>query len=450
MTGKHSLFLTASAVFFLAGFLAVGRAQAGQAPQTAQAAQTPDTISPGTKITMQNWRNYKTFMPDGMIALFSGKYAWKMPSDVEIDVGPTKIHPLPKQFWNAVEKYSAQTHLVKLPDGSYKLANYVAGVPFPHPEGPDKGTEIAADVTFRPGAHLYVGFPDSGTPAHFCTIDRFGSTSCMRVDYDYRQLAFNWMPGIPRVEKGAAGAWYGEWLMVEQPEDSRYTVDLTLFYQDATKPPDNYLFIPALRRSVRMSSSAPCAPLFNTDMTHDDQRVGWNGGISIFEGKWLRDQKILALVDLTTATGKFPENYDMPLGWAMPSWGKWEVLPVWVTEVRRISSMRDGYCYGKRVMYTSKDYFANVHEDLYDANMKLWKVVNIGMRARPDKLHPEWGPQYFGGGIIEQYWDMQKQQATEVFTADEKGRDLWADRYLPQYDDVAKYQSPGALKEPTH
>jgi hypothetical protein len=407
-----------------------------------------NTIPPATKITMQNWQQYKAFMPDGMIALFSGQYAWKMPPDVEMDVGPTTIHPLPKPFWDEVEKYSTQTRFVKLPNGAYKLENYVSGVPFPHPSGPDKGTEIAADVTFRPGGHLYVGMPDSGVVSSFCTMDRFGSKACTRVDYNYRQLAYNWFPGIPHMEPTAAGAWYGEWLMVEVPEESKYTADLTLYWQDVTRLPDDYVFIPALRRSLRLSTSARCAPLFGSDMTHDDQRVGWNGGASVFEGTWLRDQNILALVDMSSADGQFPDNYDMPLGWARPSWGKWEVVPVWVTDVRRIASMRPGYCYGKRIMYTTKAYFANVHEDLYDPNLKLWKVVNIGLSPRTDYLHPEWGKQYFGGGIIEQYWDMQNQHVSHVFTAAPDGKgDLWADYYRPQYDNVSKYQTPGGLMQ---
>jgi hypothetical protein len=150
---------------------------------------------------------------------------------------------------------------------------------------------------------------------------------------------------------------------------------------------------------------------------------------------------------MTTAMGKFPDNYDMPLGWAKPSWGNWEVVPVWVTDVRRVESMRPGYCYGKRIMYTMQGSFANVHEDLYDSNMNLWKVVNIGLRAREDKLHPEWGPQYFGGGVIEQYWNIQDQHVSHVFTADPNGEDLWADRYAPQYDNIAKFQTPEGLTQ---
>ena len=35
-------------------------------------ATSPDTIPPGTRITMSNWQNYKQFMSDGMAALFAG------------------------------------------------------------------------------------------------------------------------------------------------------------------------------------------------------------------------------------------------------------------------------------------------------------------------------------------------------------------------------------------
>ena len=45
----------------------------------------------GTKITMQNWQQYKQFMPLGMTKMFEGSYGWKMPQDVEMEVGPVHI-----------------------------------------------------------------------------------------------------------------------------------------------------------------------------------------------------------------------------------------------------------------------------------------------------------------------------------------------------------------------
>jgi hypothetical protein len=70
------------------------------------AASATDLIPSGTSITMQNWQLYKQFMPDGMVALFEGKYFWKMPADVEMEVGPTVIHPLPSGYIEATEKFS--------------------------------------------------------------------------------------------------------------------------------------------------------------------------------------------------------------------------------------------------------------------------------------------------------------------------------------------------------
>jgi hypothetical protein len=67
----------------------------------------------GTKITMDNWEKYKAFMPFGMTVLFEGKYQWKMPSDVEIDIGPVRNGILPKTFLDATEKYSARRTRLK-------------------------------------------------------------------------------------------------------------------------------------------------------------------------------------------------------------------------------------------------------------------------------------------------------------------------------------------------
>src|SRR5581483_8192534 len=74
-------------------------------------------IAPGTKITMQNWRQFASYMPAGMQALFEGKSYWKMPQDVELVVGPTVDHPLPLPYRQATERYASQVRLVQTADG---------------------------------------------------------------------------------------------------------------------------------------------------------------------------------------------------------------------------------------------------------------------------------------------------------------------------------------------
>jgi hypothetical protein len=55
-----------------------------------------DTILVGTKINMDNWFNYQQYMPVGMIELFKGTRFWRMPQDIEINVGPSSSNAPPR------------------------------------------------------------------------------------------------------------------------------------------------------------------------------------------------------------------------------------------------------------------------------------------------------------------------------------------------------------------
>jgi hypothetical protein len=106
------------------------------------------TLAPGTTINQSNWQQYKQFMPYGMQTLFEGKYFWKMPADVAMTVGPTKVLPFPRGHIEASEKYGSQTSVGTTPAGRHFVQGYVAGEPFLNPQDPDKGYKILADVWF--------------------------------------------------------------------------------------------------------------------------------------------------------------------------------------------------------------------------------------------------------------------------------------------------------------
>jgi hypothetical protein len=405
-------------------------------------------VTPGTVITKQNWMQYRDCFSEGVQHFWQGDLFWKMPDDVAIKVGPQHNFTLPKPYIEATEKYGGQTRLVKQADGRYRLENYVAGLPFPNPNGPDKGTEIMANDTYKMQGVVVVVAVELGNQGAFYTKDRFGNYSPEIVDATYRQLAYNWETdeGYPRVDPQAGGAWYSEWIMVEQPEQSKYTAVLTLFWQDNLKDEDDYAFVPALRRSLRLSSSARCAPLLGSDMVKDDQRVGWNGGVGKFVGKWLRDQKLLTLVEMNPkAPGNFPAEYDGMLGWPKPSWGEWETRDTYVVDVRRIPELAPGYCYGKRIDYVDKQYYGNVAEDIYDSNMKLWKVVWIG--STPGVLD-NYGEQLGFCGIVETYWDVQNDHVSYITSFNPSGAcEIWDKKVPPQWDNVTKYATPAGLSE---
>ena len=54
----------------------VACAQNSAIGSTVMAGGATALIPPGTAITMQNWQQYRQFMPDGMAALFEGEYSW--------------------------------------------------------------------------------------------------------------------------------------------------------------------------------------------------------------------------------------------------------------------------------------------------------------------------------------------------------------------------------------
>ena len=145
-----------------------------------------DTIAPGTVITMANWQQYRDFMPDGLIGLFEGKYSWQMPPDIRIEIAPTVIHPLPKNYLAATEKYSAQVRIVERPDGSLLLQNYMGGIPFPNPQEPHKGWKVLQNLWYRYGPSLLV---DHHAPG--CAISGSGNLNCQAFDAVTRQLAYN-------------------------------------------------------------------------------------------------------------------------------------------------------------------------------------------------------------------------------------------------------------------
>jgi hypothetical protein len=140
---------------------------ATQAPAEG-AAEAAATIPPGTVITAHNWQQYRQFMTDGMQAMFQGTYFWKMPPDIQMEIGPTVVEPLPRNYLAATEKYASQIKIAEPADGGLTLENYHGGIPFPAPQEPHKGWKILANLWYRYAPRLLVM---SGWD---CAVNSFG------------------------------------------------------------------------------------------------------------------------------------------------------------------------------------------------------------------------------------------------------------------------------------
>ncbi len=402
------------------------------------------TIAPGTTITMSNWQQYKQFMPYGMQTLFEGKYFWKMPSDVAMTVGPTVILPLPKGYVEASEKYGSQTSVGTTPAGHHFVNGYVAGEPFPNPQEPDKGYKLLADVWFSYVPNLYAQQFDH--PGVSCTQDRFGSIACTTIVWIYRQVGYNTDPDVPVNLPQAGNSWFTEWFMVMEPEQSKYTTNLTIFSKDPEKPEDDYVFVPALRRSLRLAVSARCAPAAGSDFVLDDYKtVGFNGGLALFRARDLGQRKMLSLIDdYTMETGKFPDDWDMPLGFPKPSWGKWQLRQDDIIDVRRIPSESAGYCYGSRMMYVDSHFHYATWIDIYDSNLNLWKIFWLGPRSATVPGVGHVTTNSTSGSV----WDVQNEHMTFLSTVDAKGvGPSFNSDAPPEYHDFTKYCTPSGLMQ---
>ena len=440
--------ILALALLFAWPSISLAQVDRSEMDQWLAASAKQGDIPVGTKITMSNWQQYQQFMPFGMVQLFEGKYQWKMPTDVEMDVGPAhQGGNLPKTWVDATEKYGSQTSVELMPNGHYLLKNYHGGTPFPNPAEPNEGWKVMANVFFAYTPAMYVK-----TPSNYGTVwsnDRYGNVAPSGLDVVYRWSAYNTDKGYPETETYAPGTWYTEWLMQESPEQARYTASLALYYIDQeTHPyPDNYVFVPALRRSLRLSTTARCAPVFGFDWTNDDAKLnGFNGSTSTYTGKFLGDRKTLNLTDFDgTKGGNFPDNYDMPLGFPKPSWGQWELRDTAITDVTRTPNEAAGYCYSHRILYADREFWSANWVDLYDSNNKLWKTI-----AYLNQVAPASGGGLQWRDIAESMaWDLQNTHAT-IWSS--YGNPKLAGAYLDfdspkEFFDGVKYGSPSGLMQ---
>ncbi|MBV8771368.1 MAG: DUF1329 domain-containing protein [Deltaproteobacteria bacterium] len=397
----------------------------------------PATIPPGTTITMQNWQRYSQFMPDGMVALFEGKYFWKMPADVSMEVGPTILHALPPGYLAATEKYSGQVRIVELPSGGLNLSGYQGGIPFPSPAEPHKGWKILANLWFR-----YVPHIAADTYGQGCYVDSYRNVNCNAGVLLFRQLSFNTDPGVPATIHGGEGKYFTDYFETVEPEQDRYNANLKIDYTDLARPEDSYVFIPSLRRYQPVSALARCAPSFGSDTTPEDFRGGYDSNMTEVKVDFVGQKKILNLMSFDMPSTGFPDSFDMPLGWPMPSWGKWQLRDVYVLSVSKLPAFAKGYCYGKRIMYVDRHFYGLLWEDLFDPQQQPWKFLAV---FRPAREAPGIGPVDEALSYDESIWDIKRQHAT-YFVDPPKGHPLYLNEQAPtSYLDITRYTTPTGL-----
>jgi len=425
---------------FIALALGVSTARSDEMPLEKQV-----PLPVGTVINTQNWQQYKDYMPGWMQVLFSGKYFYKLGPDQQIVVGPTIPKTLPKAYLANTEKYSSQVRLQELPEGATLIQNYTSGLPFPHPTEPDLGGKLLWNLWYR-----YFPRVELEPDIHTLLIDKYNAVFRQVVSNNFQRLGHVSEPGLPIYTPEAPNVDLALYTEITQPEQSKYTVSLILFFLDPTRVQEFWSFVPSLRRPLRLSASARCAPAVGTDATTDDSRAGFNMPVSDVTAHVVAHKMTLMMNHLEpqypAPVNLFDDNTlhqwwpEKGVAWP-PAPNKWELEETYIVDVKRVPSKLVGYCYGnRRINLDAVDYHMS-GEELYDMNGQLWKLFFQYQREHPNG----YGDVYESGAteFLSNITDLQNihMSLTDTFNGS-------ANTDAPkEYWSVARYASPTGLLE---
>jgi hypothetical protein len=398
-------------------------------------ASSSEAIPPGTVISIANWRKYRNLMHVGLQALFAGKYTFHLGTGPEytIKVNPTSDIKLPAAFLRDTEKFGGQARLKQNSEGGYIFEGYSAGLMFPNPAEPQMGVKVLYNAWAPPSPALVFYWFDGGFVDRYANFSRF-----LGITGRYT-LSFLSDPPYPR-EFPFAGTYFKSLLSrSDLPEQTKYTTALDLIGKDPERPGELYVFLPSLRRSLRLSQAARCAPILGTDWTNDD-----NGGVSFLVGQFnvkeIGEKKILASVNVDyqhSAKGGKTYVLTNPLpGWPLSDVAHWELRDVHVIDVTPIN--QPGYCYSHRVMYIDAKLWNEVAYDLYDHQGKLWKTSWSGFFPFPTHGENVVNPYMLSATI----WDVQNSHTSFGYDVPPWG----VDETVPkEWQDVQTVAFPGGL-----
>jgi hypothetical protein len=336
------------------------------------------SIAPGTKITLQNWTQYRRFMPLGMQVLFEGKYSWKIGPEPEytIEVGPTIHVPLARRYMADTEKYSGQVRLKKVSSGGYTVENYVAGIPFPNPAEPELGIKLMYDVWFPYSPYVFETMYVS------TTVDRFRNAAGTTTDTVVWRLNHISDEGKPR-SMYSPGYLEADRFETLEPQQLKYTTQLSLQPDDPARVQESYIFAPSMRRPLRMSTSGRCAAMTGSDFVQDDNGSGFFFQATNFTAKFLGLKRLLTVAHLAPV-GLTPQGYlikgSVP-GWPRPEAAKWELRENYIIDVTPLPAAGD-YCYAHKVGYIDKETYALTWIEIYGKDSFLEKVWPIYQTPR--------------------------------------------------------------------
>jgi hypothetical protein len=340
-------------------------------------------------VDQTNWEKAQGLLPEPVLNwLKQGEFALAVD---ELDF--TVSEYLPKYVQEAHKTNTGKYGLSKdgaiIDVGTGKPPQYVLGVPFPELDADDP--RVAEKILHN---NKYVQYSNGDFHA-FARAFWVGQSGVERsVEYEVIQIAMDGHPGVvelsnpKRIEKYTL-------IVLRNPFDVAGTAVLLWRFLDPTKEDLNFGYIPAIRRTRRMSPANRSDAFIGADLCVDDTN-GYDGKIPAFTWKLLRTQEaIMPWVDAGPArivqnqAGEWETTKSVKpvvYGYQKDGWQGTPWLPVnLVWAKRRVyvieAEPKDPYYnYGTQYMWLDTQTFGCSYKVINDRSGKYWKTL----------LTPDW------------------------------------------------------------
>ena len=365
----------------------------------------PDLANPsfraGDVLDVSTWKKLEAWVPEGL-ALLVEKWGLLVPTAAYRPIHPSKGYidatnayqgdasilqsgdyvnappPQPADLPTPVGNVSAETPSLR----RKALAGYTAGLPFPDPQTPE---EVAYDMQYA-----YLG-DDGETSFGIYWIDAESGVERQeewRWRYITRAMHRTDLDPKPSIESFAdQDVQYTSLAWAVDPYDKAGATAL-YFRKDDPRDQQGYLYVPTMRRALRMTFGAPGVPWNQTDLLWEDIR-GYSGYVEWMTWKSVTKATVLLPMHAGAPTGRDAVKDLLDLETA-PHWNPrldWEPRPTYVVEaVPRFWTSP----YSRVVFYVDAETFYVPLKVGYDKKDRLWKVVlNAFNPSRdPDRLPP--------------------------------------------------------------
>ncbi len=346
-------------------------------------------VAPGDVIDKSNWQKIEGLVPEPVLN-------WVKQGD-SIKVGELKYNPAEFYPFFALDsltvnvgKYGVNADDIIVDAQAGKLPEFIVGLPFPKIDldDPKAGQKIMFNK-------YYYQYSFGNTRSSF-RLEWIGRTRGFERAIRAEQLMFV-LDGHPaaKKEKGPDNELVLTSARVVHPPDVSGTNVLTWRYRDE-RPDYSHVYMPAIRRLRRMSTSNRSDAFLGSDMCTDDN-WGYAGKVGAFDWKVLRKEETLLPFGEGAPVRLFlndegewesdPGDRQIVLGYEKEGyqgapWFRTNAIfvkrPTYVLECRA----RDRYYnYGTQYLWVDADFYMPVYKVIHDRAGDYWKCVMTFMVA---------------------------------------------------------------------